>query len=195
MCFWATGLCFQTAGDSLNVVCVLCLSQFIQMRIWTCEIFWVSSELFSSKLLCVFCPSPSLSQEGDDYEVIPNSKFCVSRTANKDNSSAYYINGKKATFREVGAVLRSHGIDLDHNRFLILQVTVNFPSPRPAQLQFVWVCVCESATKYNQNWCLCWVKSGLSDEPVSLAVGGRGWPLDCYSSASWFVTTWKRCKP
>lgn len=86
-------------------------------------------------------PLPPLSQEGDDYEVIPNSKFCVSRTANKDNSSAYYINGKKATFREVGALLRSHGIDLDHNRFLILQVMLTFSSPRPAQLQSVWVCV------------------------------------------------------
>uniref|UniRef100_A0A3Q1H250 Structural maintenance of chromosomes protein n=1 Tax=Acanthochromis polyacanthus TaxID=80966 RepID=A0A3Q1H250_9TELE len=62
-----------------------------------------------------------IDKEGDDYEVIPNSKFYVSRTANKDNSSAYHINGKKATFKEVGALLRSHGIDLDHNRFLILQ--------------------------------------------------------------------------
>lgn len=123
---------------------------------------------------CVFSappphPPPPLSQEGDDYEVIPNSKFCVSRTANKDNSSAYYINGKKATFREVGALLRSHGIDLDHNRFLILQVMVNFPSPCLAQLQFVWVCVCEYPTKYDlkktkqNNCCLCWVKSSLSE--------------------------------
>lgn len=62
-----------------------------------------------------------IDKEGDDYEVIPSSKFYVSRTANKDNSSAYHINGKKATFKEVGALLRSHGIDLDHNRFLILQ--------------------------------------------------------------------------
>ncbi|XP_028276137.1 structural maintenance of chromosomes protein 4 isoform X2 [Parambassis ranga] len=62
-----------------------------------------------------------IDKEGDDYEVIPNSKFYVSRTANKDNSSAYHINGKKATFKEVGTLLRSHGIDLDHNRFLILQ--------------------------------------------------------------------------
>ncbi|XP_036392385.1 structural maintenance of chromosomes protein 4 [Megalops cyprinoides] len=60
-------------------------------------------------------------KEGDDYEVIPNSKFCVSRTASKDNSSAYHINGRKATFKDVGILLRSHGIDLDHNRFLILQ--------------------------------------------------------------------------
>ena len=77
----------------------------------------------SPELLCLL-PLPPLSQEGDDYEVIPSSKFYVSRTANKDNSSAYYINGKKATFKEVGALLRSHGIDLDHNRFLILQVIV-----------------------------------------------------------------------
>ncbi|XP_061639069.1 structural maintenance of chromosomes protein 4 [Phyllopteryx taeniolatus] len=62
-----------------------------------------------------------IDKEGDDYEVIPNSKFYVSRSANKDNSSAYYINGRKATFKEVGSLLRSHGIDLDHNRFLILQ--------------------------------------------------------------------------
>lgn len=62
-----------------------------------------------------------IDKEGDDYEVIPNSNFYVSRTANKDNSSAYHINGKKATFKDVGALLRSHGIDLDHNRFLILQ--------------------------------------------------------------------------
>uniref|UniRef100_A0A1A7YGY2 Structural maintenance of chromosomes protein n=1 Tax=Iconisemion striatum TaxID=60296 RepID=A0A1A7YGY2_9TELE len=62
-----------------------------------------------------------VDKEGDDYEVIPNSSFYVSRTANKDNSSAYHISGKKATFKEVGALLRSHGIDLDHNRFLILQ--------------------------------------------------------------------------
>nr|XP_033815111.1 structural maintenance of chromosomes protein 4 isoform X2 [Geotrypetes seraphini] len=62
-----------------------------------------------------------IDKEGDDYEVIPNSTFCVSRTANKDNSSSYYISGKKATFKDVGILLRSHGIDLDHNRFLILQ--------------------------------------------------------------------------
>lgn len=62
-----------------------------------------------------------IDKEGDDYEVIPNSKFYVSRTANKDNSSAYHVNGKKVTFKEVGTLLRSHGIDLDHNRFLILQ--------------------------------------------------------------------------
>ncbi|XP_035190278.1 structural maintenance of chromosomes protein 4 [Oxyura jamaicensis] len=62
-----------------------------------------------------------IDKEGDDYEVIPNSNFCVSRTAYRDNSSVYHINGKKSTFKDVGILLRSHGIDLDHNRFLILQ--------------------------------------------------------------------------
>ncbi|NXW64667.1 SMC4 protein, partial [Eurystomus gularis] len=62
-----------------------------------------------------------IDKEGDDYEVIPDSNFCVSRTAYRDNSSAYFINGKKRTFKDVGILLRSHGIDLDHNRFLILQ--------------------------------------------------------------------------
>uniref|UniRef100_A0A8C1UV25 Structural maintenance of chromosomes protein n=1 Tax=Cyprinus carpio TaxID=7962 RepID=A0A8C1UV25_CYPCA len=62
-----------------------------------------------------------VDKEGDDYDVIPNSAFFVSRTAAKDNSSSYHINGKKATFKDVGTLLRSHGIDLDHNRFLILQ--------------------------------------------------------------------------
>ncbi|NXX89907.1 SMC4 protein, partial [Centropus bengalensis] len=62
-----------------------------------------------------------IDKEGDDYEVIPNSHFCVSRTAYRDNSSVYHIDGKKRTFKDVGILLRSHGIDLDHNRFLILQ--------------------------------------------------------------------------
>ncbi|TFJ95747.1 Structural maintenance of chromosomes protein 4 [Platysternon megacephalum] len=81
-------------------------------------------------------------KEGDDYEVIPNSNFCVSRTAYRDNSSVYHISGKKKTFKDVGILLRSHGIDLDHNRFLILQcmkclneaagykfVRINIPHP------------------------------------------------------------------
>ncbi|NXU55426.1 SMC4 protein, partial [Turnix velox] len=62
-----------------------------------------------------------INKEGDDFEVIPNSHFCVSRTAYRDNSSVYFINGQKKTFKDVGLFLRSYGIDLDHNRFLILQ--------------------------------------------------------------------------
>lgn len=61
-------------------------------------------------------------QPGDDFEVVPDSAFVVSRTARKDNSSDYYVNGRKTPFKEVAALLRESGIDLDHNRFLILQV-------------------------------------------------------------------------
>ncbi|KAJ8797687.1 hypothetical protein J1605_017113 [Eschrichtius robustus] len=63
-----------------------------------------------------------IDKEGDDYEVVPNSNFYVSRTAYRDNTSVYHISGKKKTFKDVGNLLRSHGIDLDHNRFLILQL-------------------------------------------------------------------------
>ncbi|XP_029157780.1 structural maintenance of chromosomes protein 4 [Nylanderia fulva] len=57
---------------------------------------------------------------GGDYEV-PDSEFVISRTAFKDNSSYYEFNKKKVQFKEIAKILRSHGVDLDHNRFLILQ--------------------------------------------------------------------------
>ncbi|CAH0714903.1 unnamed protein product, partial [Brenthis ino] len=59
--------------------------------------------------------------EGEDFTVVPNSEIVVSRTAFKDNSSHYTLNGRRVQFKEVAKMLRSHGIDLDHNRFLILQ--------------------------------------------------------------------------
>ena len=66
------------------------------------------------------------SQSGDeDYEVVPNSKFVVARTAFRDNSSYYSVDGKRKTYKEVATLLRASGIDLDHNRFLILQVNLN----------------------------------------------------------------------
>ncbi|GAB6019950.1 Structural maintenance of chromosomes protein 4 [Chamberlinius hualienensis] len=57
----------------------------------------------------------------DEYDLVPDSQFVVSRVANKDNSSYYTINNRRVQFKEVSKLLRSHGIDLDHNRFLILQ--------------------------------------------------------------------------
>merc|ERR1712025_1253443 len=41
--------------------------------------------------------------------------------ANKDNSSHYEVNNKRCQFKDVAKLLRKKGIDLDHNRFLILQ--------------------------------------------------------------------------
>ena len=64
-------------------------------------------------------------QPDDKFQVVPDSIFVVSRTARKDGSSDYYVDNKKMTFREVGTLLRKSGIDLDHNRFLILQVCLS----------------------------------------------------------------------
>ena len=58
----------------------------------------------------------------DAFEVVPDSNLVVSRTAFKDNTSKYTINGRSSTYKEVQTLLKDRGIDLDHNRFLILQV-------------------------------------------------------------------------
>ena len=45
----------------------------------------------------------------------------VAREATSQNQSTYFLDGKKTNFKELGVLLREKGIDLDHNRFLILQ--------------------------------------------------------------------------
>lgn len=55
------------------------------------------------------------------YITLPGTEFTVSRTANRDNSSFYCLNEKKVHFKEVAKLLKQHNIDLEHNRFLILQ--------------------------------------------------------------------------
>ncbi|CAF0818183.1 unnamed protein product [Brachionus calyciflorus] len=55
------------------------------------------------------------------FEVITNSDFTIKRTAYKDNSSEYHINDQKVQYKEVASLLRENNVDLDHNRFLILQ--------------------------------------------------------------------------
>nr|CAB3266387.1 structural maintenance of chromosomes protein 4 [Phallusia mammillata] len=55
------------------------------------------------------------------YCTVPNSAFYVSRRANRDNTSQYFIEGKKSQFKDVASLLQTSGIDLNHNRFLILQ--------------------------------------------------------------------------
>eukprot|EP00958_Prasinococcus_capsulatus_P029165 scaffold7377_cov389-Prasinococcus_capsulatus_cf.AAC.13 len=62
-----------------------------------------------------------VDKEGEDYELIDGTELVVSRIANRDNSSKYFINDKPSNFTEVTKLLMAKGIDLDHNRFLILQ--------------------------------------------------------------------------
>lgn len=59
--------------------------------------------------------------EADYYEVIPGTEFHVTRSVNRQSVSKYMINGNDSSFKEVCELLSSKGIDLDHNRFLILQ--------------------------------------------------------------------------
>ena len=56
----------------------------------------------------------------------------MARAAFKDSSSKYYVNGKGSTWTIVTELLQSKGIDLENNRFLILQVGADHPCRRPA---------------------------------------------------------------
>jgi structural maintenance of chromosome 4 len=67
----------------------------------------------------------------EDYFVVPYSDTVVSRIAHRDNSSKYQINNKTVQFKDVATYLESHGIDLDNNRFLILQGEVEMISMMP----------------------------------------------------------------
>lgn len=63
-----------------------------------------------------------MTQGDDDFEEVPGSDMVVSRTAHRDNKSDYFVDGRKSTFTAVTELLKGKGIDLDNNRFLILQV-------------------------------------------------------------------------
>ena len=52
---------------------------------------------------------------------MPNSQVIISRVAYLNNSSKYFINNKASNASEVTTLLKKRGIDLDNNRFLILQ--------------------------------------------------------------------------
>ncbi len=60
-------------------------------------------------------------EEPDAYEEVPKTQFVVSRCVNRSSVSKYLINDHEATYKEVSELLSSKGIDLEHNRFLILQ--------------------------------------------------------------------------
>lgn len=61
----------------------------------------------------------------NDSEV-PIESICISRTAYRNNSNKYHINGHVSNYIEVTTLLRDFGVDLDHKRFLILQVNFLF---------------------------------------------------------------------
>jgi structural maintenance of chromosome 4 len=67
----------------------------------------------------------------EDYTPVPGSDRVVTRIARMDNSSTYKMDGKICQFKDVAAYLDSKGIDLDNNRFLILQGEVEMISMMP----------------------------------------------------------------
>ena len=58
---------------------------------------------------------------GPSFTIVPNSQVIISRVAYQNNSSKYFINNKASNATEVTTYLRKRGLDLDNNRFLILQ--------------------------------------------------------------------------
>lgn len=54
-------------------------------------------------------------------EPVAGSQFYVRRTAMSDNSSFYQIDKQRAQLKDVAKLLKKHHVDLEHNRFLILQ--------------------------------------------------------------------------
>lgn len=52
---------------------------------------------------------------------VAGSEFSVRRSVNQQALSKYYINDRESTQGEVKELLMGKGIDLSHNRFLILQ--------------------------------------------------------------------------
>jgi structural maintenance of chromosome 4 len=56
------------------------------------------------------------------YQVVEGSEFTISRSAHRNNDSQYYIDGKKTSLAAVKERLLACGVDLNNNRFLILQV-------------------------------------------------------------------------
>ncbi|XP_034666662.1 structural maintenance of chromosomes protein 4 [Drosophila subobscura] len=54
-------------------------------------------------------------------ETVAGSEIAVERTAMSDNTSYYQINGRRAQVKDVVKLLKTHHVDLEHNRFLILQ--------------------------------------------------------------------------
>lgn len=64
----------------------------------------------------------------DDSNLIEGTQFSFAREVYADNTSSYFIGDKKSSFAEITSLLRNDGIDLDHNRFLILQGEVELIS-------------------------------------------------------------------
>lgn len=55
------------------------------------------------------------------FDAVPDAAFKVERVVLRSGQCDYFLDGARSSWGEVTAVLKAQGIDLDHNRFLILQ--------------------------------------------------------------------------
>ena len=62
-----------------------------------------------------------LEVENGKFVDIDDSKFSIQRVVNTSSTSKYYLNHRDSTQNEIKTKLKSEGIDLNNNRFLILQ--------------------------------------------------------------------------
>eukprot|EP00929_Paragymnodinium_shiwhaense_P029191 TRINITY_DN16790_c0_g1_i1.p1 TRINITY_DN16790_c0_g1~~TRINITY_DN16790_c0_g1_i1.p1 ORF type:complete len:1458 (+),score=653.66 TRINITY_DN16790_c0_g1_i1:138-4511(+) len=74
-----------------------------------------------AKVEVVFQDIIDTGEGAEDYEIVEGSQLRVSRIAFKNNTSKYFLDDKPSNFTEVTSLLRKRGVDLEHNRFLILQ--------------------------------------------------------------------------
>lgn len=62
-----------------------------------------------------------IDNEDGSVSNVARSEFFLKRAVNQQGTSKYFINDKESTQAEVKDLLMGKGIDLSHNRFLILQ--------------------------------------------------------------------------
>jgi structural maintenance of chromosome 4 len=60
-------------------------------------------------------------KDAEQRQEVPNSELRIKREVYRSGVSQYYIDGTRSTQKEVMECLIAHGVDLEHNRFLILQ--------------------------------------------------------------------------
>jgi structural maintenance of chromosome 4 len=78
-----------------------------------------NTNLPSAKVEVTFQDIVDTGDGANDYEIVPGSELTVGREA--FNQSKYYLDGQTSNYHDVTTLLKKRGVDLVHNRFLILQ--------------------------------------------------------------------------
>merc|ERR1740117_70211 len=81
----------------------------------------LGTNLPSAKVEVTFQDIVDTGDGAYDYEVVEGSELTVGREAFRNNQSKYYLDGKISNYHDVTELLKKRGVDLVHNRFLILQ--------------------------------------------------------------------------